>query len=122
MDTPSSTHIPFTSTLPASKKLVSKMLAICLLFAQDEYYERAGRILLAVCQLIGGQVPTLVHALTGCLSWRTAFRLLKGSNAGIPDYFVDLHNLVPAHHPKSSARSETRVPSTIACTSTLVLH
>jgi hypothetical protein len=72
------------ATNQCPKKIASKMLAICLLIAQDEYYERAGRILLAVCQLIGGQVLTLVHALTGRLSWRTVFRLLKASSADIP--------------------------------------
>jgi hypothetical protein len=41
MGTPSSTHVAFGSTLRALKKLASKMLAICLLIAQGEYYEHA---------------------------------------------------------------------------------
>ena len=35
-----------------------------------------------MCPPIGGQVPTLVHALTGRLSWRVTLRLLKASDAG----------------------------------------
>jgi hypothetical protein len=70
------------SNQPAPKKLVSKMLTKCLLIEQDEYYEHAGRILLAVYHLIGRQVPTLVYVLTGRLSWRVTLRLLKASDAG----------------------------------------
>ncbi len=40
------------------------------------------RSLPAVCEVIRGQVPTLVHALMGRLSWRTALRLIKASVAG----------------------------------------
>ena len=40
------------------------------------------RSLRVVCEVIRGQVPTLVHALKGRLSWRTALRLIKASVAG----------------------------------------
>jgi len=40
------------------------------------------RSLPAVCEVIRGQVPTLVHALKGRLTWRTALRLIKASVAG----------------------------------------
>lgn len=45
------------------------------------------RSLLAVCEVIRGQVPTLVHALKGRMAWRTALRLIKESvmgGCGIP--------------------------------------
>jgi hypothetical protein len=65
-----------------SKKLVSKMLTKCLLIEQGEYNEHAGRILLAVYQVSGGQVPTLVHALTSHLSWLATWPLLKINGTG----------------------------------------
>jgi hypothetical protein len=46
------------SNQPALKKLVSKMLTKCLLIEQGEYYEHEGMLLLAMCQMSGGQVPT----------------------------------------------------------------
>jgi hypothetical protein len=45
-------------------------------------WEDPHRSLPAVCEVIRGQVPTLVHALKGRLSWRTALRLIKASVAG----------------------------------------
>jgi hypothetical protein len=48
------------SNQPAPKKLVSILLTKCLLIEQGEYDEHEGMFLLAVCQVSGGQVPTLV--------------------------------------------------------------
>ena len=48
------------SNLPAPKNLVSKMLTKCLLIEQREYDEHEEMFLLAVCQVSGDQVPTLV--------------------------------------------------------------
>jgi hypothetical protein len=46
------------SNQPAPKKLVSILLTKCLLIEQGEYYEHEGMLLLAMCQMSGGQVPT----------------------------------------------------------------
>ena len=67
------------SNQPAPIKLVSKMLTKCLLIEQGEYYEHERMFLLAVCQVSGGQVPTLVAYAH--LSWRASLGLLKASGA-----------------------------------------
>lgn len=46
------------------------------------WWDDPHRSLPAVCEVIRGQVPTLVHALKGRMAWRTALRLIKESVMG----------------------------------------